>query len=221
VAHEVNLNGTLNVLEAARNNHVRKVIFISSSAVYGDTPVLPQNEDINPAPMSPYAATKLAGEYYCRVFREVYQLQTVCLRYFNVYGPRQDPNSQYAAAIPKFISAILRGRAPVIFGDGGQTRDFVFVKDAANAAILAAESSAAGSYNIATGQAITINELTRIILEKTGSSLKPLHLESRSGDILHSVADISRARSFGYRPGYSLEEGLEDTVRYFLQPAII
>jgi UDP-glucose 4-epimerase len=215
--HEVNLTGTLNVLEAARIKKVSKVIFISSSAVYGDTPTLPQTEDILPAPESPYAVTKLAAEHYCRVFREAYGLDTVSLRYFNVYGPRQDPNSQYAAVIPKFISLALEGKAPVIFGSGEQTRDFVFVKDAVNAAILAAESEAAGVYNIATGKAVTVNELTRLILDNVCKDLAPLHQEIRTGDILHSVADISRAGSFGYRPKYSLKEGLRITAGYFLE----
>jgi len=130
ISHEVNLTGTLNVLRAAEQNKVKKVVYISSSAVYGDTPTLPQSEDMVPAPQSPYAVTKLAGEQYCKVFQEVYNLNTIGLRYFNVYGPRQDPDSEYAAVIPKFITRALEGKAPIIFGTGEQTRDFVFVKDA-------------------------------------------------------------------------------------------
>ena len=215
-SHQVNVTGSLNVLMAAKTMKVRKVIFISSSAVYGDTPTLPQSEETLPAPQSPYAVTKLAGENYCRVFQDVYHLNTVGLRYFNVYGPRQDPNSQYAAVIPKFISTILEGKAPAIFGSGEQTRDFVFVRDAVVAAILAAESDATGVYNVGVGNAVTINELVHLILRAAGKNdLKPVYKESRSGDILHSLADISRAKTFGYNPKYSLEEGLRETIRYF------
>jgi UDP-glucose 4-epimerase len=211
-SHEVNLTGTLNVLLAAKENKVKKVVCISSAAVYGDTPVLPQREDMLPNPQSPYAVTKLAAEYYCKVFQEVYNLKTVCLRFFNVYGPRQDPNSQYAAVIPKFISAVLEGKAPVIFGDGKQTRDFVCVKDAVEAAITAAVSCATGIFNIGTGEAVTINELTALIIKVTGKDITPVYREARPGDIKHSLADISRARAFGYRPKYSLEEGLKEIV---------
>ena len=214
-SHEVNLTGTLNVLQAAKENNIRKVVYISSSAVYGDTPVLPQHEEMMPAPQSPYAVTKLAGEYYCRVFKEVYDLDTAGLRFFNIYGPRQDPNSEYAAVIPKFIIKVLEGKAPVIFGTGEQTRDFVFVRDAVNAVILAAESDAAGIYNIGVGTTITIDDLARMVIKVVGKDLEPIYQESRTGDILHSLSDISRARTFGYRPRFSLEEGLEETVRYY------
>jgi UDP-glucose 4-epimerase len=219
-SHEVNLTGTLNVLQAAKENNVRKVVYISSSAVYGDTPVLPQHEEMMPTPQSPYAVTKLAGEYYCRVFKEVYDLDTAGLRFFNIYGPRQDPNSEYAAVIPKFIIKVLEGKAPVIFGTGEQTRDFVFVRDAVNAVILAAESDAAGIYNIGVGTTITIDDLARKVIKVVGKDLEPIYQESRTGDILHSLSDISRARTFGYSPRFSLEEGLEETVRYYSKQVV-
>ncbi len=150
-SHEVNVSGTLNVLLAAGENSVKKVIYASSSSVYGDTPTLPKKEDMIPHPLSPYAVTKLAGEYYCQVFHKVYKMPTVCLRYFNVYGPRQDPNSQYAAVIPRFIKRDSEGSPPIIFGDGEQTRDFTFIKDAVEANILAAESDACGVFNVGSG----------------------------------------------------------------------
>jgi len=214
-SHIVNLTGTLNVLEAARASKVKKVIFFSSAAVYGDTPVLPQTEGMLPAPLSPYAVTKLAGEYYCNVFKNAYQLDTISLRFFNVYGPRQDPNSQYAAAIPKFIIKVLGRESPVIFGSGKQTRDFIYVKDAAAAAIMAAESPAAGVYNVAMGKTITVNELVRLILNITGKDLKPVYQDARPGDILHSLADTSMIRALGYNPRFSLEAGLKETIGFF------
>ncbi|MFA5309042.1 MAG: SDR family oxidoreductase [Dehalococcoidales bacterium] len=214
-SHAVNLTGTLNVLQAAVTSRVRKVVLFSSAAVYGDTPVMPQREDMLPMPLSPYAVTKLAGEYYCDVFKKAYRLDTVSLRFFNVYGPRQDPNSQYAAAIPKFITKVLSGQAPVIFGDGGQTRDFIFVRDAAAAAILAAESDAAGVYNVGMGQTVTVNELVRLILDINGKKLEPIYQAARPGDILHSRADTSRLRALGFQPGFNLEKGLRETVDFF------
>jgi UDP-glucose 4-epimerase len=215
-SHEVNLTGTLNVLQAAKQNNVKKVVYISSSAVYGDTLILPQHEEMLPAPQSPYAVNKLAGEYYCKVFKEVYDLDTAGLRFFNIYGPRQDPKSDYAAVIPKFITSVLEGKPPVIFGTGEQTRDFVFVRDAVNATILAAESDATGIYNIGVGATITIDDLARLVIKVVGKDLEPVYRESRTGDILHSLSDISRARTFGYSPGFSLEEGLEETIRHYL-----
>ncbi len=214
-SHNVNTTGTLNVLIAARDDKVEKVVYTSSSSVYGDTPTLPKKEDMIPNPQSPYAASKLAGEYYCQVFQQVYNLNTICLRYFNVYGPRQDPNSQYAAAIPQFISRTLQGSPPIVFGDGEQTRDFTYVKDAAKATILAAEAKAIGVYNVGSAKRVTINELANLIISLIGNHLEPIHQEPRSGDIMHSLADISKARSFGYNPRYSLEEGLGETINWF------
>jgi len=211
-SHEVNITGTLNVLLAARDNGVRKVLYASSAAVYGDTPTLPKREDMPPNPKSPYAVTKLAGEYYCRVFQRVYGLATVCLRYFNVYGQRQDPKSQYAAVIPRFIKRVSEGNPPIIFGDGEQTRDFTFVRDVVEANILAAESDATGVFNIGRGETFTINELARLITDITGNNVKPIHGEPRPGDVRHSLADISKAKTFGYKPRYNLEEGLRETI---------
>ena len=214
-ANEVNANGTLNVLVAARDNHVKKVVYASSCAVYGDNPVLPKREDMLPEPLSPYAVTKMAGEYYCQVFRQVYGLQAVCLRYFNVYGPRQDPHSDYAAVIPRFITRALQNEPLTIFGDGEQTRDFVFIKDVVRANILAAEGKPEGVYNVGTGEAISINRLAQVIAAITGKKLNILYQQLRSGDILHSLADISKARGMDYQPKYSLEDGLGETIRWF------
>jgi len=213
--HEVGATGTLNVLLAARDNGVGKVIYASSSSVYGDTPSLPKNEAMLPNPQSPYAVTKLTGEYYCRVFYQVYGLSTICLRYFNVYGPSQDPNSQYAAVIPRFITRVSQSNPPVIFGDGEQTRDFTFVEDAVEASILAAESNAGGVFNIGKGESVSINRLAGLIIRLMKSSIEPIHEESRPGDIRHSLADISKAKTLGYNPKYSLEEGLRETIRRF------
>jgi UDP-glucose 4-epimerase len=205
----------LNVLLSARDNHVNKVLYASSSSVYGDTEALPKREDMLPSPISPYAVTKLAGEYYCQVFHQVYQLPTVCLRYFNVYGPRQDPNSQYAAVIPVFIKRSYEGNPTIIFGDGKQTRDFTYVKDAVEANILAAESDACGLFNISQGESITINRLAELIMELVGNKVKPIHQEPRAGDIRHSLADISKAKAFGYEPKYDLKAGLAETIGWF------
>jgi len=210
--HQVNVTGTLNVLMAARDSNVKKVVYASSSSVYGDTPTLPKREDMVPSPQSPYAVAKLAGEYYCSVFHQVFGLPTVCLRYFNVYGPRQDPHSPYAAVIPKFITSVLQGKPPIIFGDGGQTRDFTYVEDATEANILAVESDATGIFNIGSGDRVSINELARLVLEILGKDLEPQHLEPRAGDIRHSLADIALAKTFGYTPRHSLSEGVRRTI---------
>ncbi len=208
-SHEVNATGTLNVLLAARDNSVSKVIFSSSAAVYGDTPALTKREDMPPNPQSPYAVAKLTGEYYCRVFQEVYALPTACLRYFNVYGSRQDPVSQYASVIPKFLTAVSQGNPPVIFGDGEQTRDFIFVKDVVAANILVAEGEMSGVYNIGKGERTSINQLAEIIISVNGKDIKPVYEKPRAGDIIHSLADISRVGNFGYKPQYSLVEGIK------------
>ena len=214
-SHEANITGTLNVLLAARDNNVGKVIYASSCAIYGNTQTTPIREDTPPHPLSPYAVTKLAGEYYCQVFHQVYGLPTVCLRYFNVYGPRQDPNSQYAAVIPRFISRALKGEPPIIYGDGEQTRDFVFVKDIVGANILMAESEATGIFNFARGESVSINRLAGVIIEFSGNALGPTHEAPRQGEIRHSLADISRAKAFGCGLKWSLEAGLKETIRSF------
>ncbi|RCV65967.1 UDP-glucose 4-epimerase [Methanophagales archaeon] len=214
--NEANVTGTLKVLIAARDCSVKKVIFASSSSAYGDTPELPKREAMNPNPLSPYAVTKLIGEYYCNVFSEVYGLKTAALRYFNVYGPKQDPHSDYAAVIPKFIKRIQEGKPPIIFGDGTQTRDFTSVDDVVSANILAAESDAKGVYNVATGKRITINELANVIMAIMGRDLDLIHEKPREGDVLHSLGDITRAKKdFGYAPEDKLEANLKETVKWF------
>jgi UDP-glucose 4-epimerase len=214
-SHAANITGTLNVLLAARDKGVKKVVYASSSSIYGDTPTLPKVEDMTPNPQSPYAVTKLAGEHYCRTFQQIYGLNTVCLRYFNVYGPRQDPASQYAAVIPLFVNNVLAGKPPVIFGNGEQTRDFTFIRDVVEANILAAENPATGVFNIGSGVRVTINHLAQLVIRLAGNdTMKAIYQDTRPGDILHSLADITRAGTFGYRPKYSLEEGLRQVIEY-------
>jgi UDP-glucose 4-epimerase len=215
-SHNSNINGTLNVLLAARDNGIKKVVYASSSSIYGDTPNLPKVEDMMPNPQSPYAVTKLTGEYYCNVFHIIYGLSTVSLRYFNVYGPQQDPDSPYAAVIPIFINSALAGKSPIIYGDGEQTRDFTFIKDVVEANILAAESKVTGTFNIGRSKSVTINQLAQLIIRFVGNSaVKPLHTDPRPGDVAHSLADISKAKAFGYHPKYSLEQGLKETLDTF------
>lgn len=213
--NEVNVKGTLNVLIAARDSEVEKVVYASSSSVYGDSP-LPKREEMIPNPKSPYAVTKLVGEYYCKVFSEVYGLKTVSLRYFNVYGPRQDPTSEYAAVVPRFITRFLNNQPPIIYGDGEQTRDFTFISDVVRTNLLAMEKNAEGTFNIACGNRISINELANKIMEIVGVRLKPIHDKPREGDIRDSLGDISRAKvKLRYEPKYSLEEGLKETIEWF------
>lgn len=214
-SHEANITGTLKVLLAARDTAVKKVVYASSCAVYGDTCTLPIKEDTLSNPQSPYAVTKLAGEYYCQVFHQVYGLPTVCLRYFNVYGPKQEPNSEYSAVIPRFIQRVLDDKPPLILGDGEQTRDFTFITDVVEANILVAESQATGIFNIGSGQRISITRLAELIIGLAGNNVKPIHEEPRPGDIKHSLADISKAGSFGYKPKYSLERGLAKIIGSF------
>jgi len=211
-ANEINITGTLKVLLAARDSGVRKLVFASSSSVYGDSNVMPQHEGLIPSPLSPYALNKLAGEHYCSIFKGIYGLDTVALRYFNVYGRRQDLESQYSTVIPAFVDRISRGEAPVIYGDGEQTRDFTFVADVVRANILAAESEASGVYNIGSGRSVSINRLAADIARLMGKDIKPVHQPPRPGDPRHTLSDISRAAGFGYKPGWSLEEGLKDII---------
>lgn len=214
--NEANITGTLQVLVAAKENNVRKVVTASSSSVYGDTPTLPKEEGMAANPLSPYAVTKLTDEYYGKVFSELYGIQTVFLRYFNVFGPRQDPNSEYAAVIPKFITRLLQNESPTIYGDGGQTRDFTFIADVVQANRKAMESDAIGIYNIACGKRISLNELAETLMEITGIHRPLIYEDEREGDIRDSLADISRAeKAFGFEPAYTLEEGLKETVTWF------
>jgi UDP-glucose 4-epimerase len=217
-SNQVNVCGTLRVLSEARDAKVRKVVFASSASVYGNAPTKVKREEDNPAPISPYAVTKLTGEFYCFNFWANFGLPTCCLRYFNVYGPRQDPTSEYAAAVPRFIEAARNGDRLTIYGDGEQTRDFTYVGDVVQANILAALDvhHPGAVYNIARQEGISVNELARTILELFGRSAEGgvLHLPPRQGDVRHSMADISRARAdLGYCPRIDLRQGLALTVQ--------
>lgn len=204
----VNIKGTLNVLLASVDRQVGKVVFASSSAVYGNTKESLQREDMLPAPCSPYALTKLAGEHYCRIFTEVYGLSTVCLRYFNVYGGGQSPDSQYALVIPAFISRAALGLPLLIYGDGNQERDFVYIDDVADTTLLAASSGMAGVYNVGSGKSTSINELAHTILNLARKPGQIIHEPARPGDPKRTCADINKLVSAGYSPKWSLEEGL-------------
>jgi nucleoside-diphosphate-sugar epimerase len=215
----VNDMGTLFVLEAARNNNVKRVVLASSCAVYGDDPNLPKHEEMNPKPRSPYAAQKLTGEFYARLYFELYNLETVCMRYFNVYGPRQDPTSPYSGAISIFMTKASASSTPVIYGDGNQYRDFIFVKDVVKANMLAANGIEAKGkiFNIGTGKSVRINELWEKISQLAGHNIKPKYEQERSGDIRESIANIDRAKKeLGFEPEYSLEKGLKATFEYYL-----
>ena len=215
--NSVNVTGTLRVLLAARDSNVKKVVFASSSAVYGDNTDFPLLEDAPVKSISPYALSKATGEMYCQLFTDIYGLPTVSLRYFNVFGPRQDPNSQYAAVIPHFIDAILNEEKPVIYGDGEQSRDFIYVKQVVKANLLACQSKLTGSFNIASGKSTSINELVDIINEVTGKHIDPVHQEPRPGDIKHSLADNNKAKSFGFKPPVKFMEDLRETVEWFVE----
>jgi nucleoside-diphosphate-sugar epimerase len=214
-----NVIGTLNVLLAARDSGVRRVVFASSSSVYGANPELPKREDMPALPISPYAVAKLAGEGYCRSFSEVYGLETVALRYFNVFGPRQDPLSAYAAVVPNFITAAIKGESPVVYGDGEQSRDFTFVENVVEANLLAMTASgvAGRAYNIACGERTSLNQLVAAIGRVLDRSIEPRYREPRAGDVRHSLADTTRAQEdLGYRINVSLDEGLARTARHYL-----
>lgn len=217
--NEVNVTGTLNVLEAARLAGAKRVVYSASSAAYGESPQLPKVESILPDPRSPYAVSKLVGEYYCKVYNEVYALPTVILRYFNVYGKRQDPNSQYAAVIPKFVSILLKDTPPTIYGDGGQTRDFVYVEDIVQANLKACLSSpeACGQiHNIGFGESYNLNQLYQIISKLMNKDLKPNYAPVRAGDVRDSLADISRAKiGLDFVPHYNLQDGLAAVIDWY------
>jgi UDP-glucose 4-epimerase len=212
-SHEVTLTGTLNVLLAARDTGVKKVVHASSAAVYGNLPGLPKKEDMAADPLSPYAVAKYAGERYCRIFSTLYGVQTASLRYFNVYGPRQDPRSDYAAVIPRFIDRLRNGKPPLIYGDGGQTRDFVYVKDVVRANIQVMESGSQGVFNIASGRETSVKDLAVLLMDLFGAKGEPLYCPDRPGEVRRSLADISLAGdAFGFRPEFTLEQGLSDTI---------
>ena len=209
--NNANVVGTLNMLQVAREAGVKRFVYASSSSVYGDSEVLPKLETMAPAPLSPYAVSKLAGEYYCRVFFQLFGLETVSLRYFNVFGPRQDPTSHYAAVVPKFVAALLQGEAPQIYGDGEQTRDFTFVENVVDANLAGTEApNCAGSvFNIACGTRITVNRLAELLGEYIGVRVPAVHIDRRPGDVMHSLADIGAARDgLGYEARIGVEDGL-------------
>lgn len=217
-SNEVNVSGTLNILEAAKDAGVQKVVFASSSSVYGDNPELPKHENMIANPLSPYAVSKLAAEKYCKVFSRIYGLHTVALRYFNVFGPKQDPFSQYSAVIPKFITAIKNDKQPTIYGDGTQSRDFTYIENVIEANIIAAtkECESGLSMNAACHGQVTLNELVDSINKILNKNIKPIYTDSRPGDIKHSFAEISLIKEkLGFEPKVKFQEGLERTIKYY------
>jgi nucleoside-diphosphate-sugar epimerase len=219
--HRACVEATFSLLLNARDAGVRRLVYAASSSAYGDQPTLPKTEEMRPEPLSPYAVAKLVGEYYCQVFSRTYNLETVCLRYFNVFGPRQDPSSQYSGVISRFISALLGGGQPVIYGDGEQSRDFTYISNVADANLRAAETTAGIGHiiNIANGERITLNQLLGVLQNITGrTDAAAEYREPRAGDVRHSLADITRAREMlGYEPRVGLEEGLQKTIEWWKQ----
>jgi nucleoside-diphosphate-sugar epimerase len=217
-AHEVNVTGTLNLLIAARDAGARRFVYSASSSAYGETPILPKSIDMRPQPLSPYAASKLAAESYCAVWAHVYGLETISLRYFNVFGPRQDPSGPYAAVIPAFVGRLLRGQPPIIYGDGEQSRDFCFIENVVNANMLAAEVPAVHGevVNVACGERTTLNRIVADLNGLLGTSIKPVHEPPRAGDVRHSLADISATRRvLGYEPQIMFPEGLRRSIEWY------
>lgn len=218
LTHQVNVDGAFNVLLAARDAGVSRFIFSSSSSIYGDTETLPKIEDMTPKPKSPYALQKLIGEQYCRIFSETYGMSTICLRYFNIFGPRQDPESEYAAVIPKFITSMINDRPPTIYGDGTQTRDFTYVSNAVSANLLAADKDSFNGeiVNISTGIQLDLNSLAKKVGEIVNREYDPIYEESRPGDVKHSLGAIKKAKSLlGYRVITPLDQGLVATYESF------
>jgi UDP-glucose 4-epimerase len=218
--NRANVDATLSLLIAARDAKVKRVVYASSSSLYGDSPTMPKHEGMLPDPISPYAVAKLAGEYYMTSFHRVYGLETVSLRYFNVFGPRQDPTSQYSGVLAKFISCMLQGEQPTIYGDGEQSRDFTFIENVVNANLRACAAPAARvagrAFNAATGRRVTINQTFSVLQELTGYNGQPHYAPERTGDIKHSLADISQIETaLGYKPTVAFEEGLRRTVEWY------
>jgi len=217
-SNAVNVEGTLNILLAAREKGVKRVMYAASSSIYGDTPTLPKHEEMPPNPLSPYALQKYIGEQYCRLFYQLYGLETISLRYFNVFGPKQDPNSLYSAVIPKFIDALVQGRAPMIFGDGEQSRDFTYIENVVQANLLAmsAEHLHGEAINIACGKRISLNQLLDVLKEILESKQSPIYQDARKGDVKHSLADIRKGKEIiNYEPKVGIETGLKKTVDFF------
>ncbi|MDX9702724.1 MAG: SDR family oxidoreductase [Candidatus Auribacterota bacterium] len=220
MTNDANITGTLNMLIGARDAGVKRFVFSSSSSIYGDSEVMPKVETMTPNPISPYGIHKLTGEYYCKVFYQLYGLQTVSLRYFNVFGPSQDPNSEYAAVIPKFITMVLNDKSPTIFGDGEQTRDFTYVENVIKANLCATQADLGSGYgdvfNIACGTRISLNDLVSSINAILGKNIDPVHLDPRPGDIKHSLAGVKKAaEKLKYTPDISLEKGIEMTIEWY------
>ena len=217
-SHHANVNGTLQLLVACREAGVKRVVYASSSSLYGDSPTLPKHEGMMPNPLSPYGAQKLFAEMYCQVFTKAYGLETVSLRYFNVFGPRQDATSQYSGVLALFIPAVLQGRRPTIYGDGEQSRDFTYVKNVVEANLLACKAPGVGGqvFNVACGDRITVNSMLQQINKITGKDISPVYAEARAGDIKHSQADIRLAKErIGYQAKVSFEEGLRNTIDWY------
>jgi nucleoside-diphosphate-sugar epimerase len=217
-SNRANIDAALNVLVASRDAGVKRVVYAGSSSVYGDTPTLPKHEGMTPNPLSPYALQKLVGEEYCRMFTRLYGLETVTIRYFNVFGPRQDPGSPYSGVISLFATALLESRRPTIYGDGEQTRDFTYVANVVDGVLKACEARDANgqTINVATGSRLSLNELLKVMNRLVGTSMEPLRQEPRTGDVKDSQADISKAKSLlGYQPTVSSEEGLKRTLEWY------
>ncbi len=219
-SNRANIDGTVNVLVAARDAKVKRVVYAASSSAYGDTPTLPKHEGMKPDPISPYAVAKLASEQYMISFYRCYQLETVALRYFNIFGPRQDPSSPYSGVLAKFITVMLRGEQPFIYGDGEQSRDFTYIDNAVDANLLAckapADMAAGQVFNVATGRRVTLNETFQLLQPMTSYRGKPKYEDERAGDIKHSLADISKAEAgLGYKPKVDFEDGLRRTVEWY------
>jgi len=217
-SNRANVNATLNVLVAARDARVKRLVYAGSSSAYGNAATLPKHEDMTPNPLSPYALQKVVGEQYCRMFTELYGLETVSIRYFNVFGPRQDPGSPYSGVISLFSTALLEGKPPTIYGDGEQTRDFTYVTNVVDGVLRACDATnvAGESINVATGGRISLNELLRVMQKIVGTSLPPVYAEARQGDVKDSQADITKARTLlGYEPTVDLEAGLRHTLDWF------
>jgi nucleoside-diphosphate-sugar epimerase len=217
-SNSVNVEGTLNVLLAGRDAGVKRFVYASSCAVYGDDPIIPKREEMPPNPLSPYALQKYIGEQYCRLFSQLYSLETVSLRYFNIFGPKQDPTSIYSAVIPRFINAMLEGRPPIVFGDGEQSRDFTYIDNVVQANLLAmsADHLNGEAINIACGKRISLNKLSDILKDIIGSKVSPIYQEPRKGDIRHSLADIQKGKRISdYCPIVEIGDGLKKTVEYF------
>ncbi len=215
---DINVNGTVTLLEAARESGVKRLVFASSSSVYGNSPEFPRTETQKPAPVSPYAVSKLAGEYYLRCFYELHGLETVALRFFNVFGPRQNPNSQYAAVIPRFIQAVLEGRPPTVYGDGEQSRDFTFIADLVDGIYRACQAAAAAGevMNVACGRRTSLNQLLDLLRALTNKKIAAHYTDPRPGDVRHSMADIEKAKAIlDFEPRFSIAEGLAETYRWY------